>query len=79
MAQALTAAQITVKGRDKQDGHGKRLQWRQLSSANKIRLALEVTPPVEWVSAHTGAPRVMQQLQEDFIRISVGFYATGRR
>ena len=40
MAQALTVAQITVKGRDTQGGHGKRLQWRQLSSANQTRLAL---------------------------------------
>ena len=72
MAQALKAAQITVKGRDKQDGPGKRLQWRQLSSANQTRLALGVTPPVEWVSAHTGA-QVMQELQEEFIRISTEY------
>ena len=63
MAKALPAVQITVKGRDKQDGPGKRFQWRQLSSDNKTRLALGVTPPVEWVSAHTGVPRVMQELQ----------------
>jgi len=47
MAQALTAAQVTAKARDKQDGHGKRLQWRELSRTNKTRLALGVTPPAE--------------------------------
>jgi hypothetical protein len=47
MAQALTAAQIIVKGKDKQDGPGKRLQWRQLSSAAQTRLALGVTPQGE--------------------------------
>ena len=74
MAQVLTAAQITVKGRDKQDRHGKRFQWRQLSSANKTRLAaLGITPPVECVSAHTGVPRVTQELQEEFIRISAEY------
>ena len=69
MSQALTTAHITMKGRDKQDG----LQWRQLTGANKTRLALGVAPPVEWVSAHKGEPRVMQELQEEFIRISAEY------
>ena len=73
MAQALKAAQITMKGRDKQDGPGKRLQWRQLSTATQTRLALGVTPPEECVSAHKGVPRVMQELQEEFIRISAEY------
>ena len=73
MAQALKAAQITVRGRDKQVGHGKLLQWRQLSSADETRLALGVTPPEEWVSAHKGVPRVMQELHEEFIRISAEY------
>ena len=65
----MKAAQITMKGRDKQDG----LQWRQLTGATKTRLALGVAPPVEWVSAHTGVPRVIQELQEEFIRISAEY------
>jgi hypothetical protein len=72
-AQALTAAKITVKGRDNQDGPGKRLQWRQLSNAAPTRLAQGVTPPAEWVSAHTGVPRVMQELHKEFIRISAEY------
>ena len=62
-----------MKGTDKQVGRGKRLQWRQLSSADKARLALGVTPSEEWVSAHKGVPRVMQELQEELIRISAEY------
>ena len=47
MSQTLTAAQIIVKGRVKQDGHSKRLQWRHLPGTTRTRLALGVTPPEE--------------------------------
>ena len=43
----MTEAQITVKGRDKKDRPGMRLQWQQLTGANKTRLALGVAPLVE--------------------------------
>ena len=73
MAQALKAAQITVRGRDKQAGPGKRLQWRHLPGTTRTRLALGVTPPEEWVSERTKAPRAKQELQEEFIRISAEY------
>ena len=73
MSQALTAAQIIVKGRDKQDGHSKRLQWRHLPGTTQTRLALGVTPPEEWVSERTKAPRAKQELQKEFIRISAEY------
>ena len=74
MAQALEAAQLTTIRQGTREGHGSQLLWRKLSSADRTRLALGVTPPAEGVSTRADASRVMQDLREEFIHISAETY-----